>query len=132
MERATHVFFQLLAEASLGNPSNALELWCDSLSLTENNTVTAHLSDGLTVKPLPHLSDGDMFTLAALYTHDTLSNDELIAVTNRPRSGVRASIKHLLARGIIHETKGCHRITTKALPAITLTLKRRHFVHWTD
>ena len=88
------------------------------------------MDDGLLVRPIPGLTEAEMFTLVALRTQDAMEMAEVARVTNMSPTQVRTTVKHLLGRGILLRHDMGVRIATAFLPAVTLTLRRRHFLHW--
>jgi len=132
VERTTGMYFRLLAEAADGNPDVALRLWRSCLSPGESEgELVVHTGDTITKGIVADLSDVHLFTLAAVRTQDTLDEDELVQVTNMAPSTIRQSVKHLASRGLLQVHQGQVDIPLEALPAITRTLRRRHFLQWT-
>lgn len=130
-ERTVGVFFRLLAEASAGHPAVALRLLCRCLCLGEEEGVLAvRMSEALAAGAVAGLSDDDLFTLVALRTQDVLGEDELVQVTNLSASTVKSTVKHLLQRGLVYQDGPAVGICEPELPAITRTLRRRHFLQW--
>ena len=65
----------------------------------------------------------------ALRIQDELDEDELAEVTNLPGSQVRRTVRSLMSRGLVHRYRDRLRIPEVLLPAVTRTLRRRHFLH---
>lgn len=129
-ERGIHVFFRLLAEAAQGNPTVALQLWLACLHPTDDPKVLlVHGGDALVSDTVPNLSDPALFTLVALRIQDELAEAELVEVTNLNRAVVRATLRDLISRGLVARDGDRMRIPEGQLPAVTRTLKRRHFLH---
>jgi len=74
----------------------------------------------------------DLFTLAALTIHKSLTRAELGRVNNMPAGLVRASLQHLAALGVVEETPGGIRIKSGWVPGVGRTLRRRHVLHWSE
>jgi len=130
LERTIKQFFRLLADASGGNPAVALGLFADSLALTPAGQLEVHMVDALASSWLEGLHEHDLFTLVALRVQDALDERELVHVTNVSPSRVRATVKLLQAKGLLEPYHGRLRITEAQLPAVTRTLRRRHFLQW--
>lgn len=133
LERATATFFRLLAEASEGNPSVALEMWTRCLSQTsEANTLKVRIDDCISSFVLEEVTDRDLFTLAAVRTQNVIGERELVRVTNMSPSQIRSTVKHLQVIGVVHAHDDQVRIDTLNMPVVARTLRRRRFIPWAE
>jgi len=129
LERTRNAFYRLLAEASSGNPAVALQMFAQCLSPgPEEGVLRVHMADVLALGTVSALAEADLFTLVALRTQDVLDEQELVAVTNMSPATVRNTVKHLQQRGLVREDAGRVTIPQSELPAVTRTLRRRHFL----
>ncbi|MFT7521990.1 MAG: hypothetical protein ACI9MC_004142, partial [Kiritimatiellia bacterium] len=131
-QRAKDSFYRVLASASAGNPAVALDLWLNCLSeRSEGGRVLAvHLDQCINVGPIVDMTDDHLFVLAALRTQGQLGVPEVAEVTNMNPFQVRALVRTLESRGILLRESENVQIERAKLPVVTLTLRRRHFVHW--
>lgn len=129
LERSIGVFYRLLAEASVGNPRVALHLWTACLEVVDGHVARPYLGSALDMGVVPGLLDNALFVLVALRIQDELDEAELAAVTNIPRGVVRATVRDLLARGLLVRAHDHIHIPDTHLPGITRTLRRRQFLH---
>lgn len=128
LERVTAEYFRRLLWASEGNPSVALALWRASLAPQNGSAalrVTAFVSDG----PAPELRDDELFVLAAIYTHRSLTEEEVVAVTNMNEATVRATFRNLEPRRLLASRSKRFSLSPRYFYAILRTLRRRHIVH---
>lgn len=129
-ERGINLFFRLLAEASRGNPSVAIKLWTQCLHPTDDpHLLLVHPGEALETGVVTDLSDEALFALVALRVQDELDADELAEVTNLPRPVVRRTVRDLISRGLVAYVGSRLQIPEVLLPAVTRTLRRRHFLH---
>ena len=129
LQRAIAVFFRLLAESSMGNPSVAMALWARCLVQGKERSLAVHMGNVLDIRPIPDLTEAEMFALVALRTQDSLTVEELASVTNMSLTQMKSTVKHLIGRHLLIREESLVRVVTEALPAVSLTLRRRRFVH---
>jgi hypothetical protein len=133
IERATATFFRLLAEASEGNPSVALKMWTRCLSETSTaGTLKVRIDDCISSFVLEEVTDGDLFTLAAVRTQNVIGEQELVRVTNMSPAQIRSTVKHLQALGVVRAQDDQVRIHTLYMPVVARTLRRRRFIPWAE
>ena len=131
LERTERAYWQLLAEASQGNPTVAVRMWVDCLRAT-----TDHAALAVTV-PRTHdthdletLEDADLFALTALILHDDMDVHEMGRVLNIREGHVRAICRTLEQLTLISETDaGRYKVRLNWLPAVERHLRRRSFLH---
>jgi hypothetical protein len=129
-ERATTLFYRLLAEASGGSPTIAMQLWSRCLEPTDDeHVVRVRMGSSLNPGVVKNLSDASLFVLVALHLQDGLPERELTEVTNLSTAAVRATVRDLLSRGLLLHRDGWVQIPDRERPAIQRTLRRRHFLH---
>ena len=129
-ERSIQLFYRLLLEASGGNPTTAVHLWTTCLETTDRDGVLAvYVHEALRGGVLSNLQDTALFLLVALRIQDEVSEVELEQVTNLPRNVVRANVRLLISKGLVQHEGAVLRIPDSRIPAVTRTLRRRHFLH---
>ncbi|TNE89372.1 MAG: hypothetical protein EP330_11495 [Deltaproteobacteria bacterium] len=130
LERTTSVFYRLLAEASNGNPAVALHLFADCLSAApgEQGVALVRMRRTLTGN-VDGLTDPELFALTAIRTQARLTLDELVEVTNMGRGPLRQIVKNLQSQGLLRSEGEHISIPGIELPAVTRTLRRRHFLY---
>ena len=74
----------------------------------------------------------EVANLAALRIHKSLTREELGRVNNQSAGLVRASVQNLASLGVIADTEKGLRITPAWVPGVARTLRRRHFLHWSE
>lgn len=129
-EQAIEAFYRLLATHSSGNPSIAVKLWLSCLEIHEPGVLRVRVSDALRGNHLPELIDDQLFVLAALRTHRTLTEAELSEVLNMGPTQVRALVRQMIALDLLVRRGGNLCIDRHRLPSVTALLRRRHFLHW--
>ncbi|TVQ94280.1 MAG: hypothetical protein EA397_02455 [Deltaproteobacteria bacterium] len=130
LEHAIDAYYRLLLGASAGNPSVAIGLWLGCLDDVGEGRVKVYISDALRGAGLPDLSDDHLFVLAAIRTHRSLTEAELVEVLNMAHIQVRAMVRQMIAMGLLSRDHSRIEIRRLRLPAVTLLLRRRHFLHW--
>ena len=133
VERAETAFYRLLAESSEGNPAAALRqfIGCLHVADADGRVLSVRVGDALGVNQVDDADTTDLFTLAALRIHKRLTAAELGRVNNMSAGLVRASLQHLTALGVVVENDGIH-ISSGWVPGVARTLRRRHFLHWSE
>ncbi len=130
LERATTLFYRLLAEASQGSPSIALQLWARCLQPTDDpREVKVRMGASLNPGVIRDLSDSALFVLMALYLQDGLPEYELAQVTNLSPATVRSTVRDLRSRALVTRHEGWVYVADSVRPAVQRTLRRRHFLH---
>lgn len=134
--RAIESYYRLLETASAGNPAVALELWLGCLielppEETESSArLQVNVTRDIRVAPRGDLGDDQLFVLAAVRTQGEVDEANLAEVLNMNVVQVRAIVRQLLSRDILDSTARGLYVARACLPSITLTLRRRHFLHW--
>ncbi|MBX2799016.1 MAG: hypothetical protein KTR31_15175 [Myxococcales bacterium] len=129
-DRTVDVFYRLLAEASNGSPTVAVDLFARCLQLTDDPVrVQPVMGQALSLDTLPGLSDDSLFVLVALNLHDALGEADLVEVTNVPTPVVRATVRDLVSRGLVSRQDGHLHVTPGNRSVVQRTLRRRHFLH---
>jgi hypothetical protein len=131
-DRATEAWFRLLAEASGGNAGVAWRLAVECLSVAaDGQTLRVALSDRLARADEASLGDVEQLVAAALYVHGPLGLPELALVNNVSSARLAPVVRALEDRGLIDMSPDddCYAIGLLHLPAVTRSLRRRHFVH---
>ncbi len=128
LERITAEYYRRLAWVSEGNPAVALRLWRETLvpGRDDGRLEVARFGQPAT---LPALRDLDLFLLAAIYTHRSLTEGEMVEVTNMSPALVSAAARNLEARRLLAGRSKRLTIEPPYLPAVVAKLRRRHFIH---
>ena len=130
-EQSVAAYFRLLAEASAGNPSVAVRMWHQCLSDGEHpDEARVHMHSCLAGSLLSGITEDELFVLMALRIQDLLTIDEIVSVTNLPRQRIRSTLQRLRHQDLLYETGGRIGVTSARTPAVTHTLRRRHFLQW--
>lgn len=138
LEQVKAEYFRRLAWASQGNPSVALRLWRETL--IPGRAIPGRAIPGQSVgelrvlrytesPALPTLHDTDLFLLAAIHTHRSLTENEIALVTNMNPARVSSSVRDLETRWLLTTRSKRFSIDPRYLPAITDLLRQRHFIH---
>ncbi|MEZ4235701.1 MAG: hypothetical protein R3F59_05965 [Myxococcota bacterium] len=128
LERATSLFYRLLAEVSDGNPSVAMHLWVACLRKVDATHAKVVVDDALSARVT--LTLPEMFVLAALRTHDWLSEAEIVEVTNLGAAKVRGVVKHLRSRRLLCPSGTGFEVPHAAQAAVSRALIRQNVVQW--
>jgi len=132
--RAAQAYWRLMAEASQGNPSVALEYWLGALRLPENEE-KGIVDVGMFAAPDPAgldaLQDAALFLLTALIVHDGATLEELHAILNLAEGEVHGTCRGLEAMGFIEDEDldETYEVTNHWLPAVERLLRRKSFLH---
>lgn len=143
LDRVKTAFWRRLADTSEGNPQIALQYWLESLHHPAHPELEiaeepAHaplvpLDVALYTPPFPEIideiSDTGLFVLAAIVIHDGLSVADLASSLNTSPGLIRATTRHLQILDALVLRDDEFRISPPWLPAITRTLRQRHFLH---
>lgn len=131
LERTERAYWQLLAEASQGNPTVAVRLWVDGLRAADANTALAvTVPQTRDTRELEALEDADLFALTALILHDDMDVHEMGRVLNIREGHVRSICRTLEQLTLISETDaGRYKVRLNWLPAVERHLRRRSFLH---
>ncbi|MEN0065259.1 MAG: hypothetical protein AAGA48_24150, partial [Myxococcota bacterium] len=129
-DRATAMYYRLLAEASGGNLHAAVTAFSRSLVRTDDPAVVqVTLREVLDEAVLPDLGETALFVLVALNLHASLQLDDLIEVTHLPRAPLRASVRDLVSRGWVEWIGKRLRLCDDQRIMVKRSLRRRHFIH---
>ncbi|MDF1762739.1 MAG: ATP-binding protein [Oleibacter sp.] len=129
MRNAEQRYFSLLWDGCRGLPMTALELWQGSVRTKGKNVIA-------TIPQLPSSSRFEqfgsklMFVFAAIVTHENLTTEELVAVTNMQENVIRFALKSALDAEIIARgSDGRYRITTLWYYTVVSSLNRKNMLH---
>ena len=131
LERTERAYWQLLAEASQGNPTVAVRMWVDGLRATATESAFAvTVPRTHDTRDLESLEDADLFALTALILHDDMDVHEMGRVLNIREGHVRSICRTLEQLTLITETDtGRYKVRLNWLPAVERHLRRRSFLH---
>ncbi|MFT5683413.1 MAG: hypothetical protein ACI8RZ_004344, partial [Myxococcota bacterium] len=143
LDRVKTAFWRRLADTSEGNPKIALRYWLESLhhpthpeleiAQAPDHAGLIPLDVALYNPPFPEvidgLSDTGLFILAAIVIHDGLSVNDLAETLNTSTGLIRATTRSLQTLDALVLNNDEYRISPSWLPAITRTLRQRHFLH---
>ena len=143
LERVQTAFWRRLADTSAGNPTVALLFWISSLRHplhpeleVADDPAHAHLTplDVVLYSPafadtIDAMSDPELFVLASILIHDGLSVENLASSLNTTLGIIRSLCRQLQTLEVLtlHDTE--YRISPIWIPAVTRTLRQRHFLH---
>lgn len=128
-DRARQAYWQLLTNASSGNPEVAMLFWLDSLCHEDENS---NLAVTLFEEPSMESVSGDteLFVLAALWMHGRLTIDGLTDVLNMPMGRVEMACRHLDSIGVLDEPGVLgFALSGRWRPPVERLLKQRHFIY---
>ena len=107
----------------------ALEMWLTSIR-TKDNTVTVGLPQVPGSGVLERLGSKLMFVYAAIVTHENLTFEEIIKVTNQQENVVRYALKSALDAGFMERSEeGRYRITPLWYQTVISYLTRKNMLH---
>ena len=143
LDRVKTAFWRRLTDISEGNPKVALMFWLNSLRHPAHPELEiaqdpedSHLIplDVVLYSPeysetVDSLTDTELFVLAALVIHDGLSAERLASALNTTRGIIRGTCRHLQILDVLVLCNSEYCISPPWLPAITRTLRQRHFLH---
>lgn len=125
-------FFEILWEQSGGLPSVAMDLWVRSLTVDPESPggVLVGLPPPLSQRPLALASEDEMFLLASLMRHGTLTAREAGAVTGLGEENARFSLERLEDEGLLHrEGSERYRVSRRWFVDVVRTLRRKNLLH---
>lgn len=131
-DRARQAYWQLLANASSGNPDVAMLYWLDSLCQdTPGQRLAVTLFEEPPAARLAGHGDRELFVLAALWMHGRLDPETLAEVLNMPLGKVEMSCRHLDSIDVVNERAGLgFAIEGRWRPPVGRLLRQRNFLHW--
>ncbi|MBN2797786.1 MAG: hypothetical protein JXX28_01445 [Deltaproteobacteria bacterium] len=131
LERATSLFFRMLAESSGGNPTVALHLWAGCLAEPDGDGVSEVFIGPSLARALPDGLELDaLFLLAALRSHGRLLQGELADTTLISAAKVAALLRQLRLQGLVEEDGGGLRVPPRWQTAVSRALARRNIIQW--
>ncbi|ERS14310.1 hypothetical protein Q668_10190 [Alcanivorax sp. PN-3] len=130
MRNAEQRYFSLLWDACGGNPMVALKLWLTSIKVTPRQVLV-----GLPAQPSSALAAGQsgdslMFVYAAIVSHENLSGDEIVAVTDLSENVVRSALKAGQDAGFIYKGEDSrYRVVPMWYRTVINQLNRKNLLH---
>lgn len=129
LRNAEQRFFSLLWDSCRGVPMTALEMWLTSIR-TNGSTVTVGLPQVPSSGVLERLGSKLMFVYAAIATHENLTFEEIIKVTNQQENVVRYALKSALDADFMERSpEGRYRITPLWYHTVISYLARKNMLH---
>ncbi len=129
LRNAEQRFFSLLWDSCRGVPMTALEMWLTSIR-TNGRTVTVGLPQVPGSGVLEQLGSKLMFVYAAIATHENLTFEEIIKVTNQQENVVRYALKSALDADFMERSpEGRYRITPLWYHTVISYLTRKNMLH---
>lgn len=129
LRNAEQRFFSLLWDSCRGVPMTALEMWLTSIR-TNGSTVTVGLPQVPGSGVLERLGSKLMFVYAAIATHENLTFEEIINVTNQQENVVRYALKSALDAGFMERSEeGRYRIMPLWYHTVISYLARKNMLH---
>ncbi|MFP1682012.1 AAA family ATPase [Alloalcanivorax sp. C16-1] len=130
VRNAEQRYFSLLWDACRGNPMTALKLWLSSVKVGRREVLV-----GLPSLPpsaaVEKSGENLLFVYAAIATHENLSGDEIVTVTNLPENVVRYALKAGFDAGFIRssEDDGRYRLVPLWYHTVIHLLTRKNLLH---
>lgn len=129
LRNAEQRFFSLLWDSCRGVPMTALEMWLTSIR-TNGSTVTVGLPQVPSSGVLERLGSKLMFVYAAIATHENLTFEEIIKVTNQQENVVRYALKSAMDADFMERSEeGRYRITPLWHHTVISYLARKNMLH---
>lgn len=129
LRNAEQRYFSLLWDSCRGIPMTALGMWLTSVR-TQGRVVTVGLPQVPDSSVLETLGAKLMFVYAAIVTHENLTFDELLRVTNQQENVVRYALKSALnAEFIERSSDGRYRITSLWYHTVISYLARKNMLN---
>ncbi len=129
LRNAEQRFFSLLWDSCRGVPMTALQMWLTSVR-TNGSTVTVGLPQVPGSGVLERLGSKLMFVYAAIVTHENLTFEEIIKVTNQQENVVRYALKSALDAGFMERSEeGHYRIVPLWYHTVISYLTRKNMLH---
>jgi hypothetical protein len=129
LRNAEQRYFSLLWDSCHGVPMTALEMWLTSIR-TNGSTVTVGLPQIPGSGVLERLGSKLMFVYAAIATHENLTFEEIIMVTNQQENVVRYALKSALDADFVARSEdGRYRITPLWYHTVISYLTRKNMLH---
>lgn len=132
LERARQSYWQLLTNASSGNPEVAMLYWLDSLCHeSSGKKLAVTLFEEPSSTQLASQDDRVLFVLTALWMHGRLDPKTLVDVLNMPIGKVEMACRHLDSIDVLNERQGLgYALEGRWRPPVERLLRQRHFLHW--
>ena len=129
LRNAEQRYFSLLWDGCRGLPMAALELWQGSVK-TKGKNVVASIPQLPSSSRIEQFGPKLMFVFAAIVTHENLTTEELVKVTNMQENVIRFALKSALdAEVIVRGSDGRYRITTLWYHTVVSSLNRKNMLH---
>lgn len=129
LRNAEQRYFSLLWDSCRGIPMTALEMWLTSVR-PHGRTVVVGLPQVPDSSVLEKLGSKLMFVYAAIVTHENLTFEEVLRVTNQQENVVRYALKSALDAEFIERSKdGRYRITSLWYQAVINYLARKNMLN---
>jgi hypothetical protein len=121
-------YIRLLWDYSDGNPRAALHYFLRSLDPERGNRVRVRLFKAPENSLLEEGGHDGLFVLAAVVTHESISLDDLVAVTRLGRSECIIHLDRLLEIGAVVDEDGLYSVSTHWHRAAIRLLRRRNLL----
>lgn len=129
LRNAEQRYFSLLWDSCRGIPMTALEMWLTSVR-PHGRTVTVGLPQLPNSSVLEKLGSKLMFVYAAVVTHENLTFEEVLRVSNQQENVVRYALKSALdAEFIVRSKDGRYRIASLWYQTVISYLARKNMLH---
>ncbi len=129
VRNAEQLYFNLLWDASGGNPMQALEMWLRSVTV-RTKSVLVSLPQQPSSSALDNLGADLLFVYSALMLHENMTSDELVETTSIPESTIRTALKTAFDAGFVWRTKDRrYRIVPVWIPVLGRLLHRKNLLN---
>ncbi len=129
VRNAEQLYFNLLWDASGGNPMQALEMWLKSITVRQKSVLVS-LPQQPSMSVLDNLTGDSLFVYSALMLHENMTSDELVETTSMPESTVRAALKTAFDAGFVWRTEDRrYRVVPLWIPILGKLLNRKNLLN---
>ncbi len=129
VRNAEQLYFNLLWDASGGNPMQALEMWLKSITVRQKSVLVS-LPQQPSMSMLDNLSGDSLFVYSALMLHENMTSDELVETTSMPEPTVRAALKTAFDAGFVWRTEDRrYRVVPLWIPILGKLLNRKNLLN---
>ncbi len=129
-EKVETQFFRLLWGQSRGNPRSALMYWISAVSQVNDSEIHVGVPKFVNPSAVSGMSKDALLVLAGIARHDSLTLEELIAVTRINKLVIRKVIKESSEKELVWTDKdGRIRISSRAQNAIDYYLLGKNFLY---
>lgn len=127
-ERNRRGFNRILWNAADGNPTVALHIWVDSLSVSPDGKIIVNIPRLPETGELEGVNINVLLVLRVITQSGLATRDNIIESLRLPMGDVVDAVRFSMQRGWIEEINGRYRLTWKWFRSITLVLSRQNLL----